>query len=385
MNVQEIFNVLDDEIIDQISAETKVDHQVKLHGKVVLQLLIMSILTSDKLSYRVMEKMTQHFKFKQLSNRLVVTKFNSLRDRICSIKVSFFEKIFKHCFEKFNAELKEEKESLVIIDSTLVSIASNLVDWGLSGGANDGSQRLAKYTVQVKDGLPFNFNVYTAAQYASDNVAFSEAINANIHELDNSIVVFDRGMNARKHFDSMTSKDVVFVTRLSTFSKYKIVTNFEVKKDTKIGELNLIKDMIVTLNMVTKKRDKSTPIEYRLIEAEKDGTTYFFLSNNLEFTAEKIAEIYKKRWSIEVFFKFLKQYLNLKHISSRNQNGLEVMLYATLITAMLVLVYKRKNKLKGYKILLIEFINQLDTLLLRQIVLLTGGNPSKAPHIFGSG
>jgi IS4 transposase len=64
----------------------------------------------------------------------------------------------------------------------------------------------------------------------------------------------------------------------------------------------------------------------------------------------EIAEIYRQRWDIEVFFRYLKQNLNLKHIVSRNENAIKVMLYMTLILSILIIVYKKKNKISSYKI-----------------------------------
>lgn len=59
-------------------------------------------------------------------------------------------------------------------------------------------------------------------------------------------------------------------------------------------------------------------------------------------TPQEIAFCYKKRWDIEVYFKFLKQNLNFSHFLSTNENGIKVILYMTIIISMLVMIYKRK-------------------------------------------
>jgi len=71
----------------------------------------------------------------------------------------------------------------------------------------------------------------------------------------------------------------------------------------------------------------------------------WFITNLLEDKVATIMEIYKKRWDIEVFFRFLKQELNFKHVFSTNINGLKIRLYITMIIAMLILVYKKANNL----------------------------------------
>ena len=64
------------------------------------------------------------------------------------------------------------------------------------------------------------------------------------------------------------------------------------------------------------------------------------MTNEFELSAKEIADYYRKRWDIEVFFRFLKQELNLSHLVSMNKNGIEVMIYMTMIASMLLLIYK---------------------------------------------
>jgi len=84
---------------------------------------------------------------------------------------------------------------------------------------------------------------------------------------------------------------------------------------------------------------------------------------------------YKKRWDIEVFFRFLKQELNFSHITSTNPNGIAVMMYMTMISAMLVLVYKKLNKV-GYKTAVRRISLELNELIIKMIVKHCGGDPS---------
>lgn len=72
---------------------------------------------------------------------------------------------------------------------------------------------------------------------------------------------------------------------------------------------------------------------------------FWFLTNDFELSAKDMAEYYRKRLEIEVFFRFLKQELRLDHLVSINKNGIEVMIYMTLITAMLLLIYKKANNI----------------------------------------
>ena len=80
--------------------------------------------------------------------------------------------------------------------------------------------------------------------------------------------------------------------------------------------------------------------------------------------ASQIAYIYKKRWDIEVLFRFMKQEMNLTHFVCNETNAIRVMLYCTMIAAMLVLIYKKQNGVKSYKKAKIRFFKELLYLIL---------------------
>ena len=84
--------------------------------------------------------------------------------------------------------------------------------------------------------------------------------------------------------------------------------------------------------------------------------------------APTIAELYRKRWDIEVFFRFLKQEMNLTHFVCNDLNAIQVMIYCTLITAMLILVYKKQNNIKSYKIAKIRFFKELQAAVTLELI-----------------
>ncbi|WP_462318531.1 transposase [Marinilabilia sp.] len=94
----------------------------------------------------------------------------------------------------------------------------------------------------------------------------------------------------------------------------------------------------------------------------------------MELSPKEIAQIYKQRWDIEVFFRFIKQELYASHFISVSKNGITVMLYMTLIAAMLLQVYKKLNGL-GYKTAKRRFSIELWETLITIIVKECGGNP----------
>jgi hypothetical protein len=77
---------------------------------------------------------------------------------------------------------------------------------------------------------------------------------------------------------------------------------------------------------------------------------------------------------MEVFFRFLKQELNLGHFMSVNENGIKIILYMTLILSMLPMIYRRLNQW-GYKTAKRRFGMELNDMILQLIVIFCGGNP----------
>jgi fructose-bisphosphate aldolase class 1 len=85
---------------------------------------------------------------------------------------------------------------------------------------------------------------------------------------------------------------------------------------------------------------------------------------------------------IEPFFKFLKQHLNLNHLVSRNENGRRVMIYMTLIIAILIIAYKKLNKISSLKIAKFMFCRALESMIVKDIVILSGGDFEKVKYLF---
>jgi IS4 transposase len=115
---------------------------------------------------------------------------------------------------------------------------------------------------------------------------------------------------------------------------------------------------------------------------DKSSEDIIFITNDFTLGAYDIAALYKQRWEIEVFFKFIKQHLNVSHLVSRNSNGIRVMIYMTLILSILLIAYKKLNRIGSYKIAKLRFSLELDNLMTKEIVILCGGDPARAPHLF---
>lgn len=100
MTAAELIRLIPAETFDALSVETNVDHQVKkLKGEAVFRLILFSMLNSDRLSLRIMETFLRSFRFKGFADHDVLdARYNSIRDRICTIKTEYFEGLFRTVF-----------------------------------------------------------------------------------------------------------------------------------------------------------------------------------------------------------------------------------------------------------------------------------------------
>ena len=209
----------------------------------------------------------------------------------------------------------------------------------------------------------------------SEDKTIPEVIYKYANTNKSSIFVFDRGVQSREVFCNLNEQTTLFVTRLKKNANYKIVEEIEHGNNRPVGVLELIDDKKILLKLYhTKTLNENN---FRLITAihPKTGITYYFLTNIFDKSVEEILSFYKKRWDIEVFFRFLKQELNFSHITSTSENGMKVMLYMTLISSMLVLIYKRLNQV-GYKTAVRRISFELNEFIIKLVVKQCGGDPS---------
>jgi len=381
VTVNEILKLIPEQTFRDLAVETKVDSQVKkLSGELMFKLILFSMLRSNKLSLRVMETYLQSANFKSFTGYDVLDgKYNSLRDRICTINCDYFEQLFNTIFGIYNKCLKEEK-ALSKADSTYVALASKLFSIGMENGTSD--KKFVKYSVNIKGSLPSKVKVHTAQSHVSEDLALRELIDEDDQHKEN-IVVFDRGLQSRHYFEKFTVEKKLFVGRTKPNVRCREKSNNILPPKPNNSTVTLTSD--TTGNLINQD-EKPTQAQYRVIKGtiDSNGDAICFITNILDEDPYQIAAWYKQRWEIEVFFKFIKQHLNAKHLVSRSPNGIKVMLYMTMILATLIIVYKKLNKIGSYKIARLKFELELDNDAIRNIVMMCGGDPDKAPHFFNS-
>jgi transposase len=249
-----------------------------------------------------------------------------------------------------------------------------------------------KYTIAFDGLTACDFNVYTDPCYMNEDRAIPEVvwINASREGSMTNIYTFDRGVSSIVNFSSFNDANVSFVGRLKTNRRYQVVSvDQPTEQEKDLGDLTLVSSQVVYLYGYNKlDREHS----YRLIIArrkeeidttppknkgkvKKKENILFFFTNDMQLKPKEIADIYKQRWDIEVFFRFIKQELNASHFLSVSENGIKVMLYMTMIASMLLALYKKLNDL-GYKTAKRRFTIELWEAVVTVWVRECGGDPA---------
>jgi Transposase DDE domain len=383
MNVEKLLSLLPPELLTELAFDTRVNHYAKkLQGEVVFKLLLYCIITCKDNSLRTMECAYEKMAFQLLnrSGHKGSVKFNSISERLATIEVGYFEKLYGACVEAYKNILQKERDELVRFDSTIVTLSSDLLKVGyhLKGGDAEEFRQL-KFTVGLSD-IPEIVHFFTELKYTNENVALKESILAQAKKDTETIKVFDRGISGRHTYDEFTENSIQFVSRINANAKHELQQPAAEQLTVQTATLTIVSDSWCYLFNSHQKRTKY-PV--RLIKAIRiaDNTVVVFITNIASFDAAVITEIYKRRWDIEVFFKFIKQLLNFNHLINRSENGIKVVLYVTMIAAILILAYKKINSLKGFKIVKQKFEQELEKAIMKDIVILCGGNPEKLDYL----
>lgn len=394
VSVNELLSFIPEALLSNLSTNTKVDHYSKvLHGRKVFYLLLYAILDNERLSQRTLEDTFNYSGFKAIFNldESETVRRSSISERLSKIDSGYFKGVFEFMYDRFSESYNQperDKYNLIRIDSTVVSDLAGKLKEGID--QNNG-KKLIKYSVSFDGILPAGVEIFNTQSYVTEENALPEAILKQVKKdtEHRSIYIIDRGLQSARTMKEFSQKDVKFVIRARENRKHvEIESLIKENQDLDIGDNLLIKDSIINLYtgvpIVNKRgnknyREEKVENRFRLVvvKSKKESEKYFwFITNDFELTPREVADYYRRRWDIEVFFRFIKQELNVSHLVSLSKNGMEVMIYMTLIVAMLILIYKKANKI-GYKTAKRRFVMELRELITAIMIILSGGDPTK--------
>jgi len=380
MDVSELLALVPAEWLEELAVNTNVDHQVKkLNGPLMFRLCLMTMLNHQQCSLRVMEQMlARSVKLKTLHpDPVPPCRHTSISDRLATMNVEYFAQLFDRIFQLFNRQLGEQQE-LARIDSTCVTFTAKLLHTGLAHKGSAGNLRSIKHTVSLVGSLPADVVMMVEPQFTNENRALGAVLDRQPQE---RVSVVDRGFNSRQRFDRLTDNKQCFIAR------HNDKISISERQDRACPAPPSDAELTITADYTGRPNDRNhklTAHRYRVIRGtrHRDSKTFTFITNLLDRDPYELAALYRRRWDIEVFFKFLKQHLNFKHLVSRHPNGIAVMLYMTMITACLILAYRKLNRIQYPKYAKLQFTLELDALIIQDLIRLCGGDPAKAAHLW---
>jgi len=245
-----------------------------------------------------------------------------------------FKKIFSHMLSKCQPIAPKHKfrfkNPLHSLDSTAIALCLSLYDWA-KFRTKKGAVKL-HVKLNHAGYLP-NFMIVTTGKVNETKVAPSIPLDKG------DVAIFDMGYTDFSWYQSLDDKGVIFVTRMKKNSVYSVVENRDVSRFKNILSDQIIKfDGAYTIDKYAKnlRRIRSTDPD--------TGKAISILTNNFTWSAKTIAQIYKERWQIELFFKAIKQQLKVKSFVGTSKNALLSQLWIALIAYLLLAYLKFKSK-----------------------------------------
>nr|WP_195459973.1 IS4 family transposase [Alistipes sp. D31t1_170403_E11] len=387
----QLLGVIPEGLLSHLSTHTAVDYCSKvLHGKKMFYLLLYGILENDRLSQRTLEDTFNDSVFKTLFQLDAQERIcrSSISERLSKIDADYFRQIYDCVYGQFcTAYSVSERQTynLIRVDSSMVYEASSKL---LEGIDYKNGKKAVKYSITFDGILPCGVQTFTSPAYASEDVALPEVIRTHVkHDSDHrNIYVIDRGLQSSRTMRELDKESTMFIVRAKENRKYVELESL-LTDQTDLETLTLVKDSKVYLYSGVRINNKRGNVHYReelvehplrlIVAHAKEDTAqqYWFITNEFEISPKEITDAYRRRWDIEVFFRFIKQELNVSHLVSLNRNGIQVTLYMMLIVAMLVLIYKHANKI-SYKTAKRRFAMEIRDLAIAMIVLQCGGDPA---------
>ena len=186
-----------------------------------------------------------------------------------------------------------------------------------------------------------------------------------------SIVAIDKGYNDYAWYKQLTEKEISFVTRLKTHAKFRVVCRRDVLRNK-----GLTSDQ--TIEFTGLQTAKKCPIQLRRIGYldPVTGKRYVFLTNNFKLAAKTIADIYKARWQVELFFKWIKQNLKIKSFVGTSKNAVMTQIWIALCIYLLLAFLKFQSKLIKSMQQILRLL-QLNLFEKRDMMALLRGDPPR--------
>ena len=245
---------------------------------------------------------------------------------------ALFEKLLSRCQGVAPGHNFRFKNPLYSLDASTIDLCLSMLPWA--------EFRTTKGAVKFHVGL-------NHAGYLPEFVTVTEGkkhditVGRILQFPKGSIVAIDKAYNDYSWYKHLTDKGIYFVTRLKTNARYRVVSRREVLKNK-----GLTSDQIIEFTGL--QTAKKCPVQLRRIgyRDTETGKHYVFLTNNFKLAARTIADIYKARWQVELFFKWIKQNLKIKSFVGTSKNAVMTKIWIALCIYLLLAFLRFQSKLK---------------------------------------
>ena len=244
--------------------------------------------------------------------------------------------------------------NIYAFDSTTIDLCLAIFWWAKFRKKKGGIKVHTLYDVETQ--IPAFIHITEAAVHDSKTMK-------EIPYESGSYYIFDRAYNNFKMLYKVHQIDAFFVVRAKKNLQYK-----SIKWKRRLPK-NVLSD--VTIELIGFYPKQYYPEQFRLVRYwnEEQKREFVFLTNAMHISALQVAELYKNRWQVELFFKWLKQHLKIKKFWGTTENAVRVQIYSAICTYCLVAIVQHDMQLdrSTYEVLQILSISLTDKTLLRDL------------------
>jgi len=243
-----------------------------------------------------------------------------------------FGKLYQRCQQAAPGHKFRFKHKLFSLDSSLLDVSLKVFP------QRDYNRRKAAYKLHIgldHDGLIPAFAAVTPGKT-------NDQTQAKLMRFEpGSVLVFDRGYGDYSWHNQLTSKGIYWVTRIRGNAKYKVLERKAVNKDHFITS-----DQIIEYTSVRSRGNNLRAVRRIGFRDPESGRHYVFTTNHFDWSAKTIADIYKQRWQVELFFKWIKQNLKIKAFMGNSDNAVMTQVLIALCVYLILAYLKFKGGIR---------------------------------------
>jgi len=303
------------------------------------------------------KKNLYHLGIKQSVNQSTLSRANENRNwRIFSDFGIYLISLVRPLYADEKIRELELDNEIFALDSTTISVSINLMKWA-RGKYSRGAVKMHTL-LDLRGSIPA-FVLISEGKYHDVNAL--DKINID----PNSIYVMDKAYLDFKRLSAINESDAFFVLRAKSNFRFRAVQSRQVDKSS-----GLRCDQTIKLSIP--KSNQHYPNKLRRIkyyDYEKD-LTLVFITNNFELSACEIATIYKKRWQIETFFRWIKQNLQIKTLWGHSENAVNIHIWVAVCAYLIVayLKYQLRSPYSIYEIMQILGISAITKMPINELL-----------------